>query len=68
VAACVRGVVVCFGFALCARSRVQAGRQAMVFDSYFFPLLFFMSARAIAKDLPDLSSLNNVFLSVMMCT
>jgi hypothetical protein len=42
--------------------------QAMVFDSSFFPLLFFMSARAIAKDLPDLSSLNNVFLSVMMCT
>ncbi len=51
---------------VCALS--STGRQAMVFDSSFFPLLFFMSARAIAKDLPDLSSLNNVFLSVMMCT
>ncbi len=51
---------------VCALSSTR--RQAMVFDSSFFPLLFFMSARAIAKDLPDLSSLNNVFLSVMMCT
>ncbi len=57
----------CFVCALSSTGR-QAGRQAMVFDSSFFAFLFFMSARAIAKDLPDLSSLNNVFLSVMMCT